>query len=467
MALAERATRKQPVGRPKPRIAPPTPARSQWRAIHEAAAAIGLQLWPWQDTANRYIYALGPDDRWLYAEVAALVGRQNGKTELLVPHIRWRLHMGRRITHTAQDRRLPREIFIRIAEIMWEHDRGMLISKPRFANGQEEIRLRNGGIYRIVAPTRSGFRGLANDDVIIDEVRELTDHDVIAAAKPTLSASPNPQTLYLSNAGDATSEVLNAIKRRSMDDPSLAYLEWSAAPERATDDLAGWLEANPAIGHRDGMLENLARDHRADLLGGTMAIFETEHLCRWVESLAPPIIQPGLWAAAEQPVGDPVRPVLGIAASETRISAVFAWQIGDRFALSIAADATGDPTVDLDAAGRDIVALGNRMRVSKVVYDPYDEHLARHFRKPVPMNGRDFANACGGFVNLLETGRLHWTGASAVGVDLGNATRKAVGPGAWMAVKAKEDVPITAALAAIRAVGAVRMPRPLSAPRIY
>ena len=54
--------------------------------------------------------------------------------------------------------------------------------------------------------------------------------------------------MYLSNAGTEESAVLNALKLRSTTDPALAYLEWSAGQERATDDPAGWVEANPSIG---------------------------------------------------------------------------------------------------------------------------------------------------------------------------------------------------------------------------
>ena len=77
----------------------------------------------------------------------------------------------------------------------------MLRDLPRFGSGQEEIRLRNGGKYRIVAPTRGGARGPSNDLVIVDELREMDTLDFIAAAKPTLIASPSPQIVYLSNAG--------------------------------------------------------------------------------------------------------------------------------------------------------------------------------------------------------------------------------------------------------------------------
>ena len=189
MALAERVVRTAPKGRAKPRISPPTPAKSGLREYEACAAEIDIELMPWQRAAARYLTAQGADGRWLYREFAAIVARQNGKTKLLVPAVVDRLRSGRRIMHTAQNRELPREVFGIVADIMQGKYKSELRSKPRFANGQEEIRTTNGGLYRIVAPTRGGARGPSNDDVIIDELREMDDYDFIAAAKPTLTAS--------------------------------------------------------------------------------------------------------------------------------------------------------------------------------------------------------------------------------------------------------------------------------------
>jgi len=233
--MAKAAEKRQQVtkGRVHPRVGPPLPARSAAPRFVTQATEIGIDLFPWQKTAARYLYALGHGTKFLYPEVAIVVGRQNGKTELLVPLIVDRLRQGRRIMHTAQDRELPREVHGRVADVMIEKYRDELRSKPRFANGQEEIRMKNGGRYRLVAPSRSGARGPSNDDVILDEVREQDDHDFMAAAEPTLAASSNPQFIFLSNAGDDSSVVLNGLRARAGLDPSLAYLEWSADPDAA------------------------------------------------------------------------------------------------------------------------------------------------------------------------------------------------------------------------------------------
>ena len=469
-AMPKVAPRPTTFGRPRPRIAPPIPARSLRKDFHDLAATLGVHLFPWQDTAGRYLYALGPRDVWLYPEVAVIVARQNGKTELLVPHVAKRLLMGRRIMHTAQNRELPREVFGRVADLMEDRYPELLVKRPRFANGQEEIRLKNGGHYRIVAPTRGGARGPSNDDVIVDEVRELDSHDFIAAAKPTMNASKNPQALYLSNAGDESSEVLNAIRKRAAEDPALAYLEWSADPDRPVEDVAGWLEANPSIGHMPQVMGNLHREYRSHRLAGTLGIFETEHLCRWVGTVKEALVQQTAWASSELPELEPTprAAYLGIAMDPEarRASAAIAWpRVDGEFGLRLLYDVTGDP-IDTDRLGRDLRATARKLAVRMVGFDPQtDAMLAKFFPRTEPIAAQKFANATSRFVASVDAGRVRWEDAAAVGADLEWTTRRAnEESGSFAAVRADEDHPITAALAAIRALWLASAPKPAPAP---
>jgi hypothetical protein len=453
-------------GSPTPRIAPPVPARSQLEDFVACSKEIGIELFPWQRTAARYLTALGRGNTWLYREVAIVVARQNGKTTMLVPLIVKRLREGQRIMHTAQNRELPREAFSQVADIMQAKYGTELKSRPRFANGQEEIKTRNGGVYRIVAPTRGGARGPTNDLVIVDELREMVDWQFISAAKPTTITRSWGQLLYLSNAGTDDSVVLNTLRQRAADDPSIAYLEWSAEPDRRPDDIVGWLESNPSIGHMPQTLPNLEREYQSNLIGNTLAIFETEHLCRWVVTIAPPLVEPKVWAEGEGETGDPHNAVLGISLdpSSTRASAVVAWKVGERVMVHVLADVTGDP-IDLEAFGPELKALAAKLRIYRVVHSPYDVALANYFLNPIRMDTLAYANASSTFARVLEGGQLCWQDAGAIGDDLPWATRKKVGPDAWVAVKRKEDRPITAVRAAIQAVGLASAPQP-APPRV-
>jgi hypothetical protein len=444
-----------------PRMAPPRPAKSRMDEFHKAAADANIKLLPWQETAGLYLTATGPEG-WLYREVAIVVARQNGKTELLVPRILMDLRAGKRILHTAQNRTLPREVFMRVA---WQlHDAEMIPNGIRFANGQEKITMRNGGSYKIVAPQR-GARGLSADTLIFDELREFEDYDIIGAAAPTLTASPDPQTIYLSNAGSDASVVLNDLKRRGEEggEGSFAYLEWSAAMERSIDDREGWAEANPSLGHfmRMQTLEDA-------FASKPPATFETEHLCRWVASMQPRLVSDAAWMACQARIEEkPNRPSIAfnMDPSGRRASAVMAWTMTDgRIALVELREAEGDP-IDLPTLGADLKALIGQHTAKKVAFASWtDKALAGYVPRAEALDGKEFANASENFARLVLSGRLAWDGANHITNDLTWTARKPHDSGAWQAVPATHERSVTAVLAAIRATWLASAPR--TVPRI-
>lgn len=465
-------------GQPRPRVAPPLPLRHDAKAFGDFSESIGWTLRPWQDTCARYLTATAADDRWMYREVAIIVARQNGKTTILVPLIVSRLLAGHRIMHTAQNRELPREVFGLVADIVEDKYADLLTERngrpvrPRFANGQEEIKLTTGGTYRIVAPTRGGARGPSNDLVIVDELREMVDHDFIAAAKPTLTASKKPQMVYLSNAGTEDSAVLNALKLRAGEDPSLAYLEWSAAPDRRADDVEGWREANPSMGHDPSVFVTLEAEYRTNKLGGTLGIFETEHLCRPVVTLRERLVDEFAWAeceVAEPPAKRQAYMAVAMDPSGTRGHAAVAWRMPDEsIALRVIREATGSP-IDPDEFGKDLRNDAKEWGAIAVGYDPLtDRELAKYFRAPKSVTGQEFANASARFTLAVTSRKLRWHDAAAVTDDLTWTTKKAHDEsGSFQAVRANDDRPITAALAAIRAVWLASNPPRSSGARIY
>lgn len=462
MARTAAARRKAPqllTGRASPRLSPPVPANGLIEQYRDAAKVLEIDLMPWQEIAARYLTARS-GERWTFRSVCVVVARQNGKTTFLDPRIVMGLRMGRRMIHTAQNRAIPRETFLRVAAALVNDDQ---VTEIRFANGQEVIKYANGGRYTLVAPNPN-VRGNAVDDIFIDEVRQQKNFELIAALKPTMTAAKDPQIVYLSNAGDESSAVLNDLRARADTDRSLAYLEWSASPDRPVDDRAGWAEANPALGTTI-QLDTL-EDFFATLPG---AEWETEHLCRWVITMAPRIMGDDVWQRAKGWLEKPKRPAMGISVdpSGTRASAAIAWRQSDgTIGVRVIADVHGAP-INIDVLGPDLNQRAMRMGATDVVYDPWtDAELAKHFNHAKAVIGREFANNSGTFVSVAEGQRLRWDDAEAVGADLPWTARKAHESGAWMAVKAKDDKPITAILAAIRAVGMAAGPI-TAAPRVF
>jgi len=377
---------------------------------------------------------------------------------LLLPLVWMALKRGERILHTAQNRAIPRETFLDLARLL--NGRGD-VDEIRFANGQELIRMSNGGRYTLVAP-RPGVRGHSVDRILLDEVREQRSFDLLQALKPTMTASKNSQIAYLSNAGDSESLVLNDLRRRADSDPKLAYLEWSADPGRAIDDQVGWAEANPALGVTI-QLDTL-EDFRRSL---PTHVFETEHLCRWVATTRPRIVGAATWANAESTLdGRVLRPVLAVTTSAKRAAAILAWHQSDgTIALRLEADVYGDP-LDVPRLGEELKQRALRLGVTISGYDAWtDGELAKYLPNAKAIGGRDYANASATFVQTLESGRLRWAGAEIVGDDLMWAARRPHESGAWMAVPIDEEHSAVALFAAIRATWLASGPLP-GVPRV-
>jgi len=403
-----------------------------------------------------------------------VVARQNGKTTLLAPLIVGRLLGGQSILHTAQNRELPRGTHRYVANLLREHFPEQVPNRSdiRFGAGQEEIRTKEGGHYRIVAATDNGARGPSANLVIVDEVRALKSTDFIEAAQPTTIAQELTQTVYLSNAGTTESVVLNGLRARSGTDEYLAYLEWSAAPDRAPDDVAGWLESNPSIGHNPWLLRNLGRVYKSCVLGDTLDKWEREHLCRWTVAESARLITRDEWSGqlfeGERPKAK--RPVLGVKMDPGggRFSGVLAWPGPEgRVVLDVVVDTEADP-LDVDRLGPDVAALATKMGVSAVAYDPQtDADMVRHLRqRSTPISTRDYASATERFVRLVA-GRqfvVHDPGG-IIAADLERTTRKAMTAGTAIAVKAGADMTNAAAEAAIRAVWLAAAPQPR--PMVY
>ncbi len=415
---------------------------------------------PWQEYALRVITATD-NERWKYSEVAIIAARQNGKTKILLPRVMMGLERGERMIHAAQVREISREVLMQLAPIL---PAGY---KMRQANGQESITSPQGGEYRIVAAQR-GSRGLSADLLIVDELREFEDFDFIAAAAPTVFASRNPQILYLSNAGTERSIVLNDLKQRA-DQAGVAYLEWSAAPELAANDPEGWMQANPSIGYGHQTIERLQSLYDKYENAGELAVFETEHLCRWVKSMMPRLLPDVAWQQCRGTLEAPANPAMGISVdpSGRRASAVVAWKQSDgSIAVTVSAEVTGNPINIVDLAV-DLTAQAQTAGVTAVGFDPWtDQHLARHFPVTEGINGQEFANASERFVSAVETQALRWQAADAISVDLPYVARKITTGRSYMADRADPDRSITAALAAIRAVWLASNPQ-VQIPQVY
>lgn len=337
---------------------------------------------PWQLYVTDLSLECDDAGRLIHDRVVVLAARQQGKTAWLVVRILWELYVrGSRLSiHTAQDRALAREVFTKVADLATTiPDLAAELADVRLANGQEEIRLKSGSRYKIVAPTEGASRGLSVDGIaIIDEAREQRDWGLWGAISKTTLATDNPQTIVTSNAGTALSVVLNDLRdrgRAAAADPqldrSLAYMEWSAPAEAAIDDVTGWAQAAPALGHGFMTLEKLESAFRTD----PPEVFEVEVLCRWVETMAG-VFPPGAWEACgvdqvQLPDDALVFMAVDISPSRDEAALVAAAPLADgRLAVSVVQHWADPRGVDERAIAEAVVEWCNAYTVPLVGYDP-------------------------------------------------------------------------------------------------
>lgn len=272
------------LGEQRPRISsiPPYVSSTGDEAI-KFCRLVGLTLDPWQEFVLAESLGEREDGDWSAFEVALVIARQNGKTELLAARALIGLFvLGERlIIHTAHQFDTAIEAFRRVEEIV---ENNSLLRKKvhlnrgrvgRWANGQEGILLKTGQRLRYKARTSGGGgRGFTANCLILDEAMILQD-TMVGSTLPTLSAVRHPQVWYAGSAVDQQIHehgiVLSRIRDRALsgDDPSLAYFEWSApgeSPDELTDDQLADPEyramANPAYETRI-MDDYVTREQRA------------------------------------------------------------------------------------------------------------------------------------------------------------------------------------------------------------
>lgn len=425
--------------------------------IAEVAHATGQDLMPWQrhvaDVAGEVNPATG---KWARSTVGLVVGRQQGKSYMVQKRIEWALLAGRRVAHLAQGRALVEAVFLDVARA-FAGPLAPYAETIRKSNGSERIETTTGGVYRVFAARPDSVRGFTADDLIVDEARELRDWSLIAAARPLLTASPNPQTWYLSSAGHLGSVVLNAVRDRGREgDPSLAYFEYSPPPDADPGAPETWAHANPALGHTttpEFLAEQYAVLPRNEFLN--------EHAAMWVDVALEYAIAPEAWAAVqvEQLPDDPDAAVwVGVSADPTT---------GD--AAAAVAEYLPDGTVGVsllslgDLSADDLKGLRRSRPVRTVAYDPA---TTRHYADTVDalglqtlsVGGAQWANASAHFADLVAGRRVVVMNHPTLDEQVAAAPRKTDLEGRWRIVR--DDAPIPALLAVVRAVWAATRPTP-------
>jgi len=449
-----------PYGSPTPRLeTPSTDVATLGGELADLAAAHDRPLMPWQaHVANNAMR--GAPGAWQHTRVGVIVPRQQGKSFLLQLRIIWGLLNGEKlIAATAQSREVALETFRGVADLLLDGPYSKLVKTVRYANGQETIELTNGCRYKILAPTASAARGLTCHLAIMDEIREHRDYGVWAALVPTTTV-PRGQVWFASNAGDDSSKVLNDLREKALaqsQPTSTYYAEWSADPSFDVSDEAGWLQANPAIGHTidvDVLKEAYETDPRP--------VFETERLSRWVANIESPW-PPSAWADAAQPGLKLEKGRLTWLAVDVSIdrrhAALVAVQMldDDRMSAHLLATWYADGAIDDLKIATEIAPVARDLQARSVAFDRYTAAgiASRLASAGIPVgdcSGSEFAMASDELLSAMVHGRLVHADEATLTEHVLACAKKPYSDGGWRIVRRSSAGPIAGAIALAMAV---------------
>lgn len=302
------------VGSTEPRLWTPslrelTPETSYGFAVIDFARdVLGMPLDPWQEWLVIHAGELLEDGRPRFRTVLVLVARQAGKTHLCtVLALYWMFREKWPLT-------LGMSTMLEYAKEAWDGAVLLAEETPELAadlpknavlRGNNDVHMKtvHRTRYKIAAANRRGGRSLRIDRLIIDELREHNTWEAWKAATNAMNARPMGQAWAITNQGDDTSVVLEALRKAALKhaetgdgDPRLGLFEWSAEDDCEVDDPAAIAAANPNVGrgrqHWDDLLGPARR--AKDAGGEEEAGFRTEVLCQRVRLLNP-AIDPGKW----------------------------------------------------------------------------------------------------------------------------------------------------------------------------
>ena len=207
----------------------------------------------WQDGIMEGWLGRTHYDRWSAPTCGGSVPRQNGKSLGLV-EARANYGMvvlGEQVLYTSHLQKTSTETFEDMASFFDQKALRRYLKDIKTALGREQIILKNGARIKFLARTRNGGRGQHGDLLIFDEALEL-DAESQASFLPAISASPNPQTIYVSTPPTPKSDtrVMRSIRARALggESRSTAWFEWSVDEVGDVRDRSRWYATNPSLG---------------------------------------------------------------------------------------------------------------------------------------------------------------------------------------------------------------------------
>ena len=209
---------------------------------------------PWQALVMDDWLARRQSGRWAASTCGGSVPRQNGKSLLVQGRAEaGMLLFNEQVIYTAHLQKTATETFEEMRDFFESPKLKPYVAEIKTALGREQIILKSGARIKFLARTRNGGRGQHGDLLIIDEAQEM-DEDAQASFLPAISASLNPQTVYVGTPPDpgAVGTVFRGIRSRALAGESdrMAWFEFSVEEIGNVKDRGRWAQTNPALGRR-------------------------------------------------------------------------------------------------------------------------------------------------------------------------------------------------------------------------
>ena len=434
-------------------------------ALEQVANMLGFELFEWQKQIAGTALELDEAGAYHFRSVGLTVGRQNGKTTLLVFRIALELlKPDRTIIFTSQDRNAAKKKWEEFCNLLYSTPFKKRIRKQIRSNGQEELICHNGSRFLVVTPNATSARGLSVDLAIIDEA--LT-HDLrlVSAIQPTMATKPSAQLWIASNAGGPYSTMLAHYRKLGhAENPALAWFEWTPYEDNFDiHDEEVWEQAIPTLGETYGVTLGAVREAVATT---NPQIFAQEWLNVWPSLVTHNVIDSDKWrklARQDIQIGTSFmifgidispnrdRATIGAAGLNGAFCAVeiiesenrIGWvkdrviQLSEKYKMPFVIDSgapAGSLIGELEEAGVDVIAVGMRQ----------------------------YGQACGSFFDAVEEGSIAHLGDPRLQTAVDNATRRKLGEQwAWSRKSDHDITPLCAVtLARFALVNGLTTPQP-------
>jgi phage terminase large subunit-like protein len=459
----------QVVGKTEPRLhtkyADNLPSRGQ--ELIDLAIKLNEPLMPWQELVAIESMRVKDDERWAFPQIGVLVARQQGKSHLMRLRILWGLLNGEKLQIlSAHKLAVSLEHFNQLLDLIEQHDWLMAqMKKIRRTNGQEEIQFLNNARFKVVANNAAG-RGYAGAETIyLDELREHKDYGAWSAITKTQLAAKNPALFAFSNAGDATSTVLNEMRDRGLATiqgvtDSLLWLEWSAPPNtNISIESAAW--ANPAMG-RTVHVDNIKATFNEP-----EAVVRTEVMCQWVDTLQSPW-SPNAWNQCADPdlvvePGQQTYLAFDVTPRRNQASLVASQIIDGKIALGLVQTFDSDTALDDLTIANAVADWARAYDVTEIAYSKNTgqavaARLASAGIMTTAIDGRAFAMACDQMLSAMEHHRLIHKDEVTFNKHVSACARIPFAEGGWLIGRRASNANVTGAVAAAMAISLASKP---------